>query len=306
MSNNKMIKKIEELTEEIEVLYDETNRGHRGYSSVTSALRDAMRDMKRAVYHLQRMDGKHPEPPRQEFEEKKFDRAWGSDLEQSHESFGVISVSRVTGMRRLVGSMLDASPAHMNVVIRRATRLIDERLHTERYHATWPPLVELSMSMNQWAEFISSPGHGDGTPCTIEVHDGVDMAPVPEEVKSPLATISEQVHKESLYHRNEGQKEFDAAITAIRKGIEGTKMTKKAQAELLKLVDGVRSCESAPRATADWGIRRIAEATEEAKTSAKVEIEALIGNKIVQMGLEQAKTGGLGNLLPEGKKEEDK
>ena len=283
----KKIEKIQALQKELRPLYDDCGRGHRGYGLVQAALRDALDGLARAVYHLQRMDGQTPEKPRQT-ELSEGPTQW-KDLEQNHESFGVISLSRVTGRRRLVGSMLDASPSCMEIVIRRASRYIDERLHTERYHGRHPVLTEISLSPHQWAEFISSPGQGDGIPCTIRYHDGVKMAEVPPQVKSPLETIAKQTRDQSLKHETEASETFHNATKVMRDAILGSKMTKKLQKELLALLDGIDSCEFAPRATAAWGVRRIAEATEEAQNAAKVEIEAIFTNKIMQLGSDELK-----------------
>jgi hypothetical protein len=90
---------------------------------------------------------------------------------KEHESYGIASVVRRTGRMNLFGSEI----THGNVVtiaIHEAYQykndfgLIKERTKSRA------PIIEFSMSHNQFAELITSAGMGEGTPITINRRDG--------------------------------------------------------------------------------------------------------------------------------------
>lgn len=91
-------------------------------------------------------------------------------------SFGQIRLGRVSGSRgRLYGSTVD-SPEHISISIHPSTLYRDEG--EDRYVAKNQPIVEVLLTPNQFAEFITS-SYTSGVPCTIRSRDGEGI-PLPD------------------------------------------------------------------------------------------------------------------------------
>lgn len=107
---------------------------------------------------------------------------------ESHESWGVVVVNRVTGGTEL----FDSSHVHnewIRLEIAPAERERD--LHTDWIHGGIHPFIEIDMSLAQWAQLVSSFGNGSGTPVTINSRDG---KLIPRAIDEPrLAVTSREV-----------------------------------------------------------------------------------------------------------------
>jgi hypothetical protein len=95
-----------------------------------------------------------------------------------HESYGMVGIS----CPQSSGTFLFGSEAKhhhfITLTVRRAE--VTRHLAHDWYHASSLPLVEIEMSHSQFAQLITSPGIGDGVPCTIRGVDGKMMKPCPE------------------------------------------------------------------------------------------------------------------------------
>jgi hypothetical protein len=100
-------------------------------------------------------------------------------------SFGLVSISRVQGMRRLFESPFE----HQNFVtlsIRRAYRHRTD-LHSN-YIGDGEELIEIAMSETQFAAMVTSLNMGVGTPCTIAHWQGKAVKePAPDKTKQTFA-----------------------------------------------------------------------------------------------------------------------
>jgi hypothetical protein len=96
-----------------------------------------------------------------------------------HESYGMISVSRMSGTRGfpLFGSSLENNPSMIQVVIAHGQRY--HSLGYDHYHGA-KEIIRLWMTPAQYAEMISNPNCGTGVPCTIRHIEGVEMDWPPE------------------------------------------------------------------------------------------------------------------------------
>lgn len=96
-------------------------------------------------------------------------------------SFGVVSISRVQGQRRLFDSPFEHHH-FITLSIRRAYRT-RTNLHSD-YIGDGEELIEVAMSEVQFANMITSLNVGGGTPCTIARWDGECVKePAPEQTK---------------------------------------------------------------------------------------------------------------------------
>jgi hypothetical protein len=93
-----------------------------------------------------------------------------------HPSFGLVSISRVSGSRRLFESPFE----HQHYITLSISRA--DRSRTDLHYNHIMPcgeIVEVAMSEVQFAQMVTSLNMGVGTPCTISHLDG-EMVKEPE------------------------------------------------------------------------------------------------------------------------------
>ena len=95
----------------------------------------------------------------------------------SHESFGQIRFSRVSGTTNFYGSELQQDH-YISMEIHASE--VDRSLSKEWYFAK-KLLARVRLSSSQFAELITSLNNGSGVPCTIEFIDGKKIAALPEQ-----------------------------------------------------------------------------------------------------------------------------
>ena len=100
------------------------------------------------------------------------------DRTTTHPTFGMVSLSRVTGEMRLFGSHMPSNSTAMKLTVKRAD-------HQFSLGQTWifgrKTVCEVYLSPAQFAQLLTSVGQGDGTPCTIRrVNGEPDPGEVPE------------------------------------------------------------------------------------------------------------------------------
>lgn len=216
------------------------------------------------------------------------------ELQESHESFGLVEISRVTGSCRLVGALSHNLPGFIQVRVYRANRLIDQDLHTEHYFYRGLPIVEINLSAYQWAEAITNMNVAGGVPCTLDCVMGVSMETVPDEVTTPLEQIVADAKAEAAPDHGAGFKaDIDALIAKVRetKGLSN----KAAEALAGDIRSLARKHVEAPVNAANWASRRVAETSEKIVSVAKVEMAAAMGSLIQRTGIAALK-GELGQL----------
>jgi hypothetical protein len=93
---------------------------------------------------------------------KKKRGSYGEERFPEHESYGLVTWSRVQGKARLFGSPIE--PNHF-ISLRVSDGVRRHGLGDSRY-SDGKIQVEIQMSETQFAEFITTPNRGVGTPCT--------------------------------------------------------------------------------------------------------------------------------------------
>ena len=205
-------------------------------------------------------------------------------IQESHESFGVVEITRPSGSMRLVGTTIDSLPTSVRLKIFRGVRLINPNTHTESYyHEELRPLVDLEMSTYQWAEAICGMT-GMANPCTLRTVMGVRMEPVPDSVTTPMEQIINDT-KEAL-STEKSTENFKADIEALVAKLPELKLPSKKAAEMEKSIRDIYANHmEAPKRQAKWASQRFVEDTEAAVTQAKVEMDAAIGALVNRTGL---------------------
>lgn len=150
---------------------------------------------------------------------KKGDRH--TDSIEQHPAFGQIAASRVSGRHRLYGS--DFTHNHFMTITIRGSEL--HRSLSRDWYAPGPEFIEVALTESQWAEFLSTPNSGSGTPCTIEFVRGTGAIPLIDSQSERIKQFSEETKRHvqsSLGHLDE-----------LLKKLDDTKIGKAAKDELI-------------------------------------------------------------------------
>ena len=145
----------------------------------------------------------------------------------THESYGFIRASRVSGRAALFDSAIN----HQHFVSVTIGRCGQERLLSRTWRFPTEELMTVDMSEHQFAELITSMNTGSGSACTIRRFDGHALAPPPPdlntrqsfepeiraETEKVAKLLSEGVAKlETLHAKGKATKgELHAALKAI-------------------------------------------------------------------------------------------
>lgn len=91
-----------------------------------------------------------------------------------HPSYGVINSSRVSSSKSsyLFGSGLKTNHT---ITLKITPAVLHRELNHDWIHSRGLPLIEIEMTENQWAQFLSSSNVGEGTPVTIRYVGGVKV-----------------------------------------------------------------------------------------------------------------------------------
>lgn len=201
-----------------------------------------------------------------------------SDKEETftHESYGMVGLSRCTGRQRLFGS---AIPYHDHFIALRVHR--GERSHhlsRDWYRASQRlPIVEVFISAAQFADMITSMNMGEGVPCTIRSVEGQRMEEPPD-----LETEAEKVQTDFKGDLRDIVKELKAARSEVETLLEKKSLNKgdraKIQARFDKILQHMQS-------NVPFVLESFQEATEKVVTHAKAEVEAFTTSRVMAAGI---------------------
>ncbi len=225
-------------------------------------------------------------PPRGGYSAEPADSPGERGIKETHESYGMIGISRVAGWSRLFGSHV-RHQHFFSMTIRRASRMSSG--FGERFFATGRmPIIEVKLSPAQFVELITSMNQGDGVPCTIDSVDGIRMESVPES-DSEVARISDSFKDEvrevvtTIRESQKGLEEILAKPTISKKDRE---VIREAHHRALRLLT-----DSTP-----FVAKMVQEGVEKLVAKGKLEVEAFLSLAIQRAGIKAIKDSG-GNLL---------
>ena len=202
---------------------------------------------------------------------------WHSSKEktESHESFGTVSISRVSGYLHLFGSEV-RHQNYFEVSVRRAKRRLSSG--QEAFTAWDNPIVKFALSASQFVDMITSQNSAVGVPCTITRVEGVQMDPVPEglgsEFESARALFSEKV--------TEANKAVDSHHKRAESLLEKKSLSQADKKSLLAIFNTTRSVLFN---TAPWIAELLHEHAEKVVTKSKIEIDSFISLAIHKAGV---------------------
>lgn len=189
-----------------------------------------------------------------------------------HPSFGLVRLTR----RNSRGVVLFGSSITHNEIIALtiSTAKIDRHLSRDWFHAK-KEVIEIELSATQFAEFITTPNSGSGTPCTIRHNNGM-MIPEPP-YESTIEKYSDEF-KQSMKNISSDLNQNVEILKAILAKPSTTKGDKEEIMRLfIKFTDYLSS-------TVPFIEKSFVEQMDKTVTEAKGEIEAFITRRITEEG----------------------
>ena len=196
--------------------------------------------------------------------------------EEQDPSFGLVSISRVSGRRRLFESPFEHQH-FITLSIKRATRSRTD-LHMN-YIGEGEELVEVAMSEVQFASMVTSLNMGVGTPCTIAHWDGkIVKEPAPDQTKKTF-------EKEAKEHFTDLAK-----MAAELEKLTGRSPSSLKAADRERMSFLALKIHQAVTSSAEFFLQQFQKSMDKAVAAAKGEVQAHVLNVI--------KTAGLGAVNP--------
>lgn len=244
--------------------------------------------------------GNSPEVPRKEYTQTINDDGPGKrdvEIEESHESYGLVSINRVQGGNNLFGSSV-RHPHFFVIRVCRGRRVMTtfgERFRTD--HRV--PILEIALSPAQFVEMITSQNIGDGVPCTIRSVEGVCMDPVPDGAGNEIK-LTVDMFKSRLEDVMVGLKEGQASLNDI---LEKKVINKSDRDSIRSIIYEVNRLmtDSAP-----YAMKLMGEHTEKLIAKGKMEIDAFIQSAISRAGIRAIKDNNGTLLMGSGDDEHDR
>lgn len=210
----------------------------------------------------------------------------------THESFGQILFSRVSGKERFYGSELEQDH-YIEMTVYRSE--IERELTQDWYYPKdRMPVVRLRMSSGQFSELITSLNQGTGVCCTLEMVDG-----------KPVAKLPEQESRKEFVHRKfqDRMSEFATHIRSRQnraKELVGKKTLSKENMREFQL--HIEWLTQEVERNIPFFAKCFQETMDEVVFEAKTEVENAIQHKITTLGLNELHRQN--KVLGEGEKTE--
>lgn len=210
-----------------------------------------------------------------------------SELTYSHPAFGVVTLGNPRGAaKHLFGSDVKHNEC-MSIEIKRA--VMKRGLSNDWIHGR-ETLAVIELSHHQFAQFITSQGQGNGTPCTIRY-----CAPSGSGIEAmPGIEMPETKHETFRREIEESARESVSAISEqIRRLGEMIDSGKISKVELRKMHADLGRNASQLGGSLGFVVEQAQEALEKATTSAKIEVEAYISNAARRIGMQHLSQLGM-------------
>lgn len=197
---------------------------------------------------------------------------------EKHESYGMISFNRSYGGERY---LFGSSIPHSNVI----TLTIREGELNRDLNRDWyfggRRLIEIAMSESQFAELITSFGHGDGVPCTLKEVMGERKEDCPFENKRM------QFENEVREKIEEVHKDTEKLLKEVAYLFNEKKTLNKADKE--KVTDLLNKINREIKSNTPFIMSQFNEQMDKTVKEAKGEVEAFTQNKMHSLALEALK-----------------
>lgn len=204
-------------------------------------------------------------------------RGLDKDREDKHESYGMVGINRTSSSGTHLFGSIAKHHSFITLTIKRARRV--RHLANDWFHADSRALIEIEMSHTQFGELITSPGMGDGVPCTIRAFDGelVEECPAPEQIESKFSEDLKATTKETVAQLKGLSQRLAQSLLPGEKGMNKT--------ELKSLLGEIQSAISSITDSIPFIEKSFNEEMESELNKAFGEVEAYASHLIHQTGL---------------------
>ena len=143
---------------------------------------------------------------------------------EKHESYGMLGIYRTSSSGTYLFGSIQRHHSFITLTIKKAERV--RHLAQDWYHADSLPIVEIEMSHSQFAELITSPGIGDGVPCTIRGLGGelLEPCPPPESMESKFSEDLKKTTKETVAGLKQLTQQLGQALLPGEKALNKTEL----------------------------------------------------------------------------------
>jgi hypothetical protein len=210
------------------------------------------------------------------------ERGAGSSIEEvlDHPSFAVIGASRVQSSGH---TLFQSEFKHQSLItIRIKGARVHRGLSNDRVSTSGRlPYIEVDLTENQWATFVSSLNVGEGVPCTMTyLHEQgyIPQIPKPPERKEQFTSEMRETLQDSIEH-----------LKKIEAALKDAKMTEKLRNELM---GHVRMAKQEIQSNMPFVEEQFAEHVEKTVESAKQEIHGYMVGHLQRAGLAALAQGG--------------
>lgn len=210
---------------------------------------------------------------------------------EKHESYGMVGINRTQSSgTHLFGSIMNHH-SFITLTIKHAS--VRRHLAQDWYSAESLPIVEIEMSHTQFAELITSPGIGDGVPCTIRGLNGkmVEECPAPEAMASKYADDLKKTTASTVVQLRDMIEQLSETLLPGNKAL-GKK-------ELGVLLQGIKSAMQSVTDSIPFIEQSFNEEMEDQKNKAIGEMEAVATHLIMKTGLNALAQANQKALMPE-------
>ena len=196
---------------------------------------------------------------------------------EQHESYGMVGINRCSSSGTHLFGSIATHHSFITLSIKRAS--VERHLAQDWYHAESKDLIEIEMSHSQFAEMITSPGIGDGVPCTIRAFDGklVEECPAPAEMNSKYAEDLKKTTKETVSTLTQLTQQLGQSLLPGEKPLNKT--------ELKALLSQIQSALASITDSIPFIEKQFNEEMEEQRDKMIGELEAVANHLIHSTGL---------------------
>ena len=197
---------------------------------------------------------------------------------EKHPSYGMVGINRSQSSGTYLFGSIQKHHSFITLTIKHAE--VARHLANDWYHADSLPIVEIEMSHTQFAELITSPGIGDGVPCTIRGLDGklVEECPEPTSMISKFSEDLKKTTAETVSGLKQLSQQLSQALLPGQKPLNKTELKallEQIQSALMSVTDSIPFVE-----------KSFTEEMEDQTNKAIGELEAVAGHVIHKMGLQ--------------------
>lgn len=209
----------------------------------------------------------------------------------SHDAYGLIHLMAPEGGdRTMFGSDIGHS-RRLSISVSRAK--LERNLSNDWIHTVGRPIIEIELSHAQFAQFITSPGNGSGTPCTIRYAPPVGTPTVEMPAIKNLETKAQTIRREIRESSNKQVAELKRHVSAFGEMLEAGKVGIKDAREIHKHLTW--ALQNLP-ANMEFVVAQGEEALEKAQSAAMIELEAYATSVAHRLGLQSiAQLGRIAN-----------